>query len=94
MKSASELPETRKAAKAMKSTTYLGKPCKMGHNEGRLTSNGECIICHRGRVSKDYFASRVFYADPVETPVYAPLPPLPKPKRIRRKPGWSTLEHP
>jgi hypothetical protein len=90
------MENSRKAAKALGEKTYLGKPCKEGHHAGRLTSNGECLICHQVRVSKDYHASRVFYApDPVEE-TYALVYQFdftpPKTKRIRRKPGWSSID--
>lgn len=28
-------------------TTFLGNPCHRGHNEGRLTRNGECVVCKK-----------------------------------------------
>jgi hypothetical protein len=92
------LPETRKAANVMKSKTYLGGPCKKGHNEGRLTSNGDCVVCNRERVSRAYFDSKPICApEPIEEIpliIYPPYPTLAKPKRVRRKPGWATIEHP
>lgn len=29
-----------------------GKPCEMGHNEGRYTASGRCIVCSRNAIGK------------------------------------------
>lgn len=42
-------------AKVLGLKRYLGKPCKHGHFEGRLTSSRGCIICHRNRIYNSRF---------------------------------------
>jgi hypothetical protein len=92
-----ELPANREEAKALHLPRYGGAPCKKGHNIGRLTSNGSCVQCNRDRVSKFWHEKRqALFASipPYEPEQYVPpddpfnlCRPLPKPKRVRRKPG-------
>jgi len=96
MKKAKNIPASRKEAKAIGSKVYLGKVCSKGHNEGRLVSSCECVVCHRERVSKDYHISRPVYVPDIVEETPAPTPMFDftpsKPKRIRRKPGWSSID--
>jgi hypothetical protein len=93
-----EIPATRKAAKDLGSKVYLGKPCReYRHHEGRMTSSAECVVCHRGRVATAYRTARELLFTPGASdepePSYTRIPddwmsrPLPKAKRVRRKPG-------
>ena len=92
---AKALLATRKAAKAVGAKNYQGKPCKRGHAEGRMTSNGGCLVCLRALAAETWKASReAILGTYVPAPAYVPAPdpfglcrPLPKAKRIRRQPG-------
>jgi hypothetical protein len=98
-----ELPATREEAKALGLKTYQGTACHAGHTSGRITSTGGCIQCNRDRVSKSWHAKRQALLDSI--PPYVPeqyVPPddpfhligrtLPKPKRVRRRPGETYAE--
>lgn len=53
---------TRAEAKASGALTYLGRPCPLGHLEGRYTSTGNCVPCAKSatsaRAAAGYFRAR------------------------------------
>src|ERR1035437_2817025 len=99
-KAKAPLVATRKEAKELKLKTYQGTPCHAGHSCGRITSTGGCILCNRWRVRAAWRASRdailgSYVPPPAWTPPDDPYGlcgrSLPKPKRVRRRPGSAGI---